>query len=96
MFARVSTFKTGPQTTRDAPTDETVQRVIAIPGCKGIYFLNGTDTDSALAITLWDSAESLASSQKAANSIRSDTSQEQGMQIASVEEFEVTATAMKD
>ncbi|MDQ6753821.1 MAG: hypothetical protein M3017_10490 [Actinomycetota bacterium] len=92
----MSTFKTGTQTTRDAPTDETVQRVIAIPGCKGIYFLNGTDTDSAVAITLWDSAESLASSQQAANAIRSDTSQEQGMQIASVEEFEVTVAAMKD
>ncbi len=50
VFARVSTFKTGPQTTRDAPTDETLKRVLAIPGCKGIYFLNGTDTATATAM----------------------------------------------
>jgi heme-degrading monooxygenase HmoA len=96
MFARVSTYKTGPETTSDASAEETLRRVLEIPGCRGIYFLNGKESDKALSITLWDSEESLTASQQAANSIRSDTSKEQNIQILEVEEFEVTASILKD
>jgi heme-degrading monooxygenase HmoA len=96
MFARVSTFKTGSDTTLNAPTDETVQRVLALPGCRGMYFLNDAENGKGLAITLWDSAESLAASQMAANTIRADASAEQGMEIVGVEEFEVTSVSLQD
>jgi heme-degrading monooxygenase HmoA len=96
MFARVSTYKTGPETTMEAPTQETLKRVLDIPGCRGIYFLNGKESDKALSITLWDNEEALTASQLAANSIRADTSKEQNMQILEVEEFEVTANNLKD
>lgn len=96
MFARVSTYKTGPETTSDAPTEETLKRVLEIPGCRGIYFLNGKESDKALSITLWDTEETLTASQQAANSIRADTSKEQKIQILEVEEFEVTASKLKE
>ncbi|MDQ6755089.1 MAG: hypothetical protein M3017_17235 [Actinomycetota bacterium] len=96
MFARVSTYKTGPETKSEAPTEETLKRVLEIPGCRGIYFLNGKESDKALSITLWDTEETLTASQQAANSIRADTSKEQNIQILEVEEFEVTASNLKD
>ena len=96
MFARVSTFKSGSDTTLDAPTEETVKRVLALPGCRGMYFLNDAENGKGLAITLWDSQESLTASQMAAGTIRAETSKEQGMEIVGVEEFEVTTVRLQD
>lgn len=96
MFARVSTYKAGPATTSDAPTEDTLRRVLEIPGCRGFYFLNGKESDKSLSITLWDSEETLTASQQAANSIRSDSSEELNVEILEVEEFEVTASSLKD
>ncbi len=87
MFARVSTYRPGPDST-GAPSDDTVNRVLELPGCLGIYYLLGKDGKS-LSITLWDDEEALAGSQQATNKIRSETSAEQHMQILGVEEFEV-------
>lgn len=94
MFARVSTFKTGPETLSDAPSEDIVSRVLQIPGCKGVYYLNGKETDKAIAITLWDSEEAMAASREEANRIRKDTSEEEKTQIVDVEEFEVTASSL--
>jgi heme-degrading monooxygenase HmoA len=96
MFARVSTYRTGPETISDAPTQGILKRVLENPGCRGIYFLNGKESDKALSITLWDTEEALTASQQAANIIRADTSREQNIQILEVEEFEVTASSLKD
>lgn len=87
MFARISTYKPAPDST-GAPSDDTVNRVLRLPGCLGIYYLLGKDNKS-LSITLWEDAEALAGSEQAANTIRSETSAEQHMQILGVEEFEV-------
>ncbi|GGI00447.1 antibiotic biosynthesis monooxygenase [Arthrobacter liuii] len=96
MFARVSTYKTDPAATADAPTEETVKRVLEIPGCRGIYFLYAKDSQKALSITLWESEEALDASQQAANAIRSDSSKEQNSQIVDVEQFEVTVSSIKN
>lgn len=87
MFARISTYKPAPDST-GAPSDDTVNRVLQLRGCLGIYYLLGKDNKS-LSITLWEDAEALAGSEQAANAIRSETSAEQNMQILGVEEFEV-------
>ena len=94
MFARVSTYQPGPDST-GAPSEDTVNRVLQLPGCLGLYYLLGKDNKS-LSITLWDDEEALAGSQEAANRIRSETSAEQHMQILSVEEFEVLTGQLKD
>lgn len=94
MFARVSTYRPGPEST-GAPSEETINKVLNMPGCKGIYYLFGKDNKS-LSVTLWDDENALAGSQQAADRIRSETSAEQHMQILSVEEFEVLTRELKD
>jgi hypothetical protein len=94
MFARVSTYQPGPDST-GAPSDDTVKRVLQLPGCQGVYYLLGKDRKS-LSITLWDDEEALTGSEQAANTIRSETSAEQHMQILSVEAFEVLTSQLKD
>jgi heme-degrading monooxygenase HmoA len=94
MFARVSTYKTGPDSIT-TPSDDVVERVLEVPGCLGIYYLNGKDADKALSITLWDTEDALTASQETANKIRSDTSATQNTEILDVEEFEVTTNALK-
>ena len=93
MFARVSTYQPGPDSS-GAPTDDTVNRVLQLPGCLGIYYLLGKDSKS-LSITLWADEQALAGRQAAAK-IRAETSAEQHMEILGVEEFEVLTRQLKD
>lgn len=96
MFARVTTYKTGPDTALDPATEEdSVRRVMEIPGSRGVYFLTG-GAGKALSITLWESADAAAASRPAANAIREESSKAQGMEIVDVEEFEVTSSALRD
>lgn len=94
MFARVSTYRPSPDST-GKPSEDTVNQVLALPGCKGIYYLFGKDNKS-LSISLWDDEGALAGSRQAADRIRSETSAEQHLQILSVEEFEVLTKQLKD
>jgi heme-degrading monooxygenase HmoA len=94
MFARVSTYQPGPDNT-GAPSEDTVNQVLQLPGCLGIYYLLGEDNKS-LSITLWDDEEALAGSEETANRIRSETTAEQHMQVLSVEKFEVLTRQLKD
>ena len=96
MFARVSTYRTGPESSTEGPSEDTLRQVLQLPGCRGAYFLNGTGSDKALSITLWESEEGLTASQQAANKIRSATSEEQKIEIVEVEEFKVTASRLAD
>ena len=85
MFARVSTYQPGPDNS-GAPREDTVHRVLQLPGCLGIYYLLGKDNKS-LSITLWEDEAALAGSEEAATRIRSETSAEQHLQILGVEEM---------
>ena len=58
MFARVSTYQLGPDSS-GAPSEDTVNRVLQLPGCLGIYYLLGKDSKS-LSITLWVDEQALA------------------------------------
>lgn len=87
MFARVSTYRTAPDST-GAPSEETVSQVLALPGCRGIYYLLGKENRS-LSITLWDDGDALAGSRQVADRIRSETSAEQHMEVLGVDEFDV-------
>ncbi|MEO7090485.1 MAG: hypothetical protein ABJB33_10675 [Gemmatimonadota bacterium] len=97
MFARVSTYMTGPDTVLDPATEEaSVKRVMEVPGCRGVYFLTGGEGGKALSITLWDSADAVAESRSAATVIREESSTVQGMKIIDVDEFEVTSSALRN
>ena len=93
MFARVSTYRPGPDST-GAPSEDTVNRVLELPGCLGIYYLLGKDGKS-LSITLWEDEKALAGSQQATSKIRSETTAEQHMEILGVEEFEVLTRQLR-
>jgi hypothetical protein len=94
MFARVSTYRPGTDST-GAPSEDTVRQVLDLPGCRGIYYLYGADNKS-LSISLWDDEKALSNSREAAGRIRSETSAEQHMQILEVEEFEVLTNEIRD
>ncbi|WP_167045382.1 hypothetical protein [Salinibacterium sp. ZJ454] len=89
MFARVSTYQTGPDFTATSMPEETMDQVLALPECRGVYFLNATDSTTALTISLWESRDAMTSSREAVNPIRSELSEKMGMDILSTEEFEV-------
>ncbi|MBT2597473.1 hypothetical protein [Arthrobacter sp. ISL-72] len=93
MLARVSTYRPSADNT-GAPTEETINRVLELPGCKGIYYLFGNGQKS-MSITLWESQTSLDDSRQAADKIRSETSAEQHLQVLDVEEFEVLTREIK-
>lgn len=94
MFARISTFQTGPDSMNEV-SEDTVDQVLQMPGCRGMYYLRGKD-DKSLSITLWDDEEALTASEEAANKIRSEVSTEHRMQILGVEAFEVLTQKLKD
>lgn len=96
MFARVSTYKTGPETVSDTPSQEIVDRVLQIPGNKGIYYLAGKGIDKAISITLWDTEEAMVESRQEANKIRKENSEAEKTQIMEVEEYEITVSSLKD
>ena len=96
MFARVSTYRTNPESATEGPSEDILRKLFEIPGCKGAFFLNGTGSDKALSITLWDSEETLKASQQTANKLRSATSEEQKIEILEVEEFKVTSSRLAD
>lgn len=96
MFARVSTYKTGPETVSDTPSEDIVSRVRQIPGCKGIYYLSGQGIDKAISITLWDTQEAMVESRQEANKIRKENSDAEKIEILAVEEYEVTVSSLSD
>lgn len=94
MFARVSTYRPAPDSTGE-PSEETVQQVLGLPGCRGIYYLLGKENTS-LSLTLWDDEDALAGSRPAAERIRVETAAEQHMEILGVDEFEVLTQQLKE
>jgi heme-degrading monooxygenase HmoA len=94
MFARVSTYRPAPDSTGE-PSEETVQKVLGLPGCRGIYYLLGKENTS-LSLTLWDDEEALAGSRQTAERIRVETTAEQHMEILGVDEFEVLTHQFKE
>jgi heme-degrading monooxygenase HmoA len=94
MFARVSTYRPALDSTGE-PSEETVQKVLGLPGCRGIYYLLGKENTS-LSLTLWDDEDALAGSRQPAEQIREETTAEQHLEILGVEEFEVLTHQLKE
>ena len=63
MFTRVSTYKTEPDRI-DKPADDVAERVLAVPGCLGIYYMNGKSSGKALSITLWETEDAMTQSKR--------------------------------
>ena len=93
MFMRVSTYR--PETgSTGKPSDETVQRVLALPGCRGLYYLL-SEGGTSLSLSLWEDQEALEGSRDATDALRAETAAEQHMDILNVEEYEVLTQELK-
>lgn len=95
MFARVSTFTSGPDATSTAPSEEIVRRALEMDRCLGVYYFTGREAGNDLAITLWQSEEAMTESREMATKIRTDISTTDKKEIAAVEEYEVTVNNLK-
>ncbi len=91
MHARVSTFRGTPESIEksQAQGEELVPIVRGFDGKLGLIVLVDREGGKELTITLWDSAESLRSSEEAANRIRKDSATSVGETIEAVDRYEV-------
>ena len=69
-----------------------VPRVGEIDGFEGVYFLVDRQSGKALSITLWESEETLRSSEQQTNQLRSETAEAGGQEVMGVERYEVASS----
>jgi len=96
MFARVTTVEGDPDTLEAGVKliqETVIPTARELPGFQGGYWLADRDAGKMLGITLWASKDELDASEETANRLRTDTTQEAGSTIGSVERFEVVAQA---
>lgn len=94
MFARVATYRLGSQSSTAVP-DGVVSQVLAIDGCRGVYFLFGKDSDKGMSISLWDTEDQMVASRGEVGRIREEASRAQQLEVLSVEEYEVTQDRLR-
>lgn len=93
MHARVSTFSGPPEKLRESEEQfktDFLPQALSLDGCRGVMSLIDVGTGKSLAITLWDSEDSLRASEERANQIRSDVADASRAQIVDVERYEVS------
>lgn len=93
MYIRVSTYRPSAGST-GAPTEETVQRVLELPGCRGLYYLHG-EGGTSLSLSLWEDKAALDGNRDAIDAIRAETAAEQHMEVLGVDEYEVLTQSLK-
>jgi heme-degrading monooxygenase HmoA len=69
--------------------EETLPKVRALRGSKGVLALANRSSGSVKFITLWESAEALRASEEQANRLREQAAEGGGQRIAGVERYEV-------
>ncbi|HEX9891444.1 MAG TPA: hypothetical protein VGB28_05225 [Actinomycetota bacterium] len=96
MWARVTTIEGTPDQA-DIAVKLVEENVIPAAkqwqGFSGGWWLLDRATGRMIAMTLWDSEETLNASAEAATTLRKDTTDELGGNIVSVESYEVAAKA---
>lgn len=92
MFARVNIFQGSPESldqSQKIAEERVVPELRAVDGSVGIFVLSDRKIGRSIAITLWESEQAMKDSEEAANRMRSDSSQETGGQVVSVDRYEV-------
>jgi hypothetical protein len=94
MWARVTTIEGSPDQA-DIAIKLVEENVIPTAkqwqGFSGGWWLLDRDSGRMMAVTLWDSQETLNASAESATTLRTDTTEELGSKIVSVESYEVVA-----
>jgi len=93
MYARVSRYEI-PVDRLDEDTrglDETEEKVSAMPGSLGLYYMVDRESGQTMAVTLWEDEQAMRASEAAANQLRQQTTSAVSAKITSVERYEVVA-----
>ena len=93
MFARVSRFEVpkGMLSKDIEGVKETRERIAAIPGTLGMYYLVDRASGETMAITLWESEQAMRDSETAASQVRSDTTAAVSAKLVAIERYEVVS-----
>jgi heme-degrading monooxygenase HmoA len=95
MFSRVTTTKGRAE---KADVVRTIQQrlipsIKGLKGFKGAYWLLDEKTGKGLAVSFWDSEDALNASAGPVGQLRTQSTNELGIEVESVERFEVIETA---
>jgi heme-degrading monooxygenase HmoA len=92
MYARVNRFQDRPESLDEAERfaeEKIVPRLQTVPGFLGVLSLVDRTTGESLAITFWESQQTMEASEAEANQLRGDVAQAAGSQIRTVDRYEV-------
>ncbi len=96
MHARVSRFQGTGQTGASRPSvDDLLPELRRMDGFRGVLSLVDSASGDALAITLWDSDESMRASEAKADKMRRGMAEAAGDEVRSVERYEVEALQLE-
>ena len=97
MFARVSTYEETEDSLAESlrRTPDVLQRVGAMSGFHGVYYLADRASGKTMSITLWETEEAMRQSEEAADQLRADEAAATGGKIVSVEHYEVVASELR-
>jgi heme-degrading monooxygenase HmoA len=92
MFARITTFEgrsEGLEEFRRSMVEHVMPALRRLPGFQGILFLSDHQSGKLLAVALWESEESMRSSEDSAYWFRAYGAETANERITSVERYEV-------
>lgn len=96
MHARVTISQTSPDKVELAEkviNEQVIPAAKKIAGFKGGYWLGDRTTGKGITVTLFESEAAMKESEEAGKALRSEAAKTIGVQIQSVERFEVIAQA---
>lgn len=92
MFARVNVFQGTPEgldQSAELAEEKILPELRKVDGSVGILVLGDRQTGKEIAVTLWASEAALKASEETANRMRTESAEEAGEEVVSVERFEV-------
>jgi heme-degrading monooxygenase HmoA len=97
MYARVSRYEvpSGKLDEDIRGADETQQKVAAMPGSLGLYYLVDRETGKTMSITLWESEQAMRDSETDASKLRDFTTSASSAKITGIERYEVVTQPAK-
>lgn len=97
MYARVTTYEgtlEGFAWAKDVFEDQVKARVRQMPGNQGVFLLIDQATGRSLSITLWEDADSMATSRRHAERVRADAAFFANATVSDVSEYDVAFNEM--
>jgi heme-degrading monooxygenase HmoA len=97
VYARVTTFEgtlEGFAWAKDVFEDQVKTRVRQMPGNQGVLLLIDQSTGRSLSITLWEDADSMTTSRREAERVRTDAAFFANATVSDVSEYDIVFSEM--